>query len=276
MKPSYEKIDKNKNSSFKVIEHKNQQEYRPYHFHPEFEIVIITRGEGKRFVGDHIGFFKKNDLVLVGENLPHCWIQNNEIDAVVIQFSKELFFDRIGDLVEFKEVTRLLSQADNGVFFGELSDSLKKKLKKILELEGFERFICLLQILNDLAHSSKFEVLSSFSFKNQQLLKRRIDKVLNYIYQNMSNELDVNVAAEILNMNVSAFCHYFKKSTNRTFSSFVNQIRIGYAGKLLIETDKNVSEIAFESGYNSLSNFNKRFRELKGISPNEYRKKYVI
>ena len=141
-------------------------------------------------------------------------------------------------------------------------------------MESLDRLVYLIQILDELANDEDVEILSSFSFKNNQKSKYRIDMVLNYIYRNLNDDLDVNVAASILNMNVSAFCHYFKKTTNRTFSNFVNHMRIGNASKLLIETDKHVSEIAFESGYNSLSNFNKWFRNMKGVSPKEYRKKY--
>jgi AraC-like DNA-binding protein len=276
MKPVYEKVDHNINSSFKVFEHKNFEDYRSYHYHPEFEIVLITQGEGKRFVGDHIGFFKQNDLVLVGENLPHCWIHEEKIDAVVIQFSKEIFLDRTIKMPEFTKITRLLQQAESGVHFKDISKNLTRKLKEVVMLEGFERLVCFLQILHELASSSDMEVLSSFNFKNHQLHKRRIDKVLNYIYENLNHEIDIKVAADILNMNVSAFCHYFKKTTNRTFSEFVNHLRIGYASKLLIETDKNISEIAFESGYNSLSNFNKRFKQIKGEAPKSFKRKYPI
>ncbi|TLX72303.1 helix-turn-helix domain-containing protein [Labilibacter sediminis] len=276
MKPEFEKIDKNINSSFRVFEHKNLKEYKPYHFHPEFEIVLITKGEGKRFVGDHIGFFKKNDLVLVGGNLPHCWVQNDEINAVVIQFNWEIFMDRVGNMPELIKIIELLEKATNGISFNEISTTCYKKLKKISMLEGIDRLICFLQLLNEMSIVKNYEVLSSFTFNDLHTQKHRIDKVLKYIYENFNHELNVNVAADILKMNVSAFCHYFKKTTNRTFSNFVNQVRIGYAGKLLIETDKNVSEIAFDSGYNSLSNFNKRFREKNGISPKEYRTKYLV
>lgn len=275
MKPAFEKVDKNLYSSFKVIEHKNQRDFRAYHFHPEFEIVFISKGKGKRFVGDHIGFFNQKDFVLIGENLPHCWIQEEGIDAVVLQFDRESFLHSFENLPELKGVSELLKKAETGIHFKEVPKSLTKKLEAIVELEGLERLICFLQIMNHLVQLKDSDTLSSFAFKNHQVQKHRIDKVLNYIYENMGEELDVNVAAGILNMNVSAFCHYFKKTTNRTFSNFVNHIRIGYASKMLIETDKNISELAFESGYNSLSNFNKRFRELKGLSPKQYRQKYL-
>ncbi|NOU58372.1 AraC family transcriptional regulator [Marinifilum caeruleilacunae] len=276
MKVSFEKIHKEALSSIKVVVLDREEGQRPLHFHPEYELTLITKGFGKRFVGDHISTFTKNDLVLIGENLPHCWIHSTKLDIVSIQFNRSIFGDNFLNLPELNEIKTLLDDSNRGLFFENAKSDMISRIRKLSNLSNFDRISELLIILHELGSKVHKTSLSSkhFNTENFTKTKHRIDKVFNYIYQNINGELKVEVAAGILNMTTSAFCHYFKKCTEKTFSEFVNEIRIGYASKLLIETDNNVSQIAFESGYNSLSNFNQRFKQIKGMSPKSFREKY--
>jgi len=255
----------------------------PLHYHPELELTLILESSGKRFIGDSIESFGPGDLVLVGENTPHFWCNElplSEDDcslAIVVQFSKDFLGDCFFKLTGAEHIDKLINNSSRGACLSSSSTKalITKKILSILEAETFEKTLLLLEILNIFA-KSEVRYLSSPGFKPylNETDYTRMNKVYNHVYNNICNSFDVSEIADLLNMSVSAFSHYFKKRTQKTFTQFINEARIGNAKRLLMETDKSIAEIAYESGYNSLSNFNKQFYSLVKYSPKTFRKNY--
>jgi AraC-like DNA-binding protein len=283
MKNQFIKITANPGELLVAREVKEKKFSAPLHYHPELELTLILKSSGKRFIGDSIENFEPGDLVLVGENTPHFWCNDDNISedgyslAIVVQFNKsflgENFFKRTGA----EHIDTLIKKSSRGICLNDPSTkaSVTDKLLKILDLGTFEKTLLLLDILNIFAKSDVC-YLSSAGFKPylQEIDCTRMNKVYNYVYNNINSPLDVSEIAGLLNMSVSAFSHYFKKRTQKTFTQFINETRIGNSKRLLIETDKSIAEIAYESGYNSLSNFNKQFYSLVKFSPKIFRKNY--
>jgi len=255
----------------------------PLHYHPELELTLILESSGKRFIGDSIESFGPGDLVLVGENTPHFWCNDSPASedssslAIVVQFSKDFLGDCFFKLTGAEHIDNLINNSSRGACLKSSSTKalITKKILNILKVETFEKTLLLLEILNIFA-KSEICYLSSLGFRPylNETDYTRMNKVYNYVYSNISNSFDVSEIADLLNMSVSAFSHYFKKRTQKTFTQFINETRIGNAKRLLMETDKSIAEIAYESGYNSLSNFNKQFCALVKYSPKNFRKNY--
>lgn len=283
MKIHFIKINTAPGEHLMATEVKESRFSAPLHYHPELELTLILESSGKRFVGDSVQNFEAGDLVLVGENVPHFWRNDNNISedscshAIVVQFSKSFLGENFFNSNGADHIDKLIKNSNRGVCLKDQSIKalIKEKLMQILALPSFEKTLLLLEILNIFAKSDVY-FLSSPGFKPylNEIDYTRMNKVYNYVYNNISSSFDVSDVASQLNMSVSAFCHYFKKRTQKTFTQFINETRIGKAKRLLIETDKSIAEIAYESGYNSLSNFNKQFSSLEKSSPKIFRKNY--
>lgn len=255
-----------------------------WHFHPEYQISYIIEGRGTRFVGDHVQTFKEGDLVFVGPDLPHLWRSDeayfdntSELNthALVIYFDNELFSDTLLEKEEYYKIRRLLKNALRGIeFTGSTRAKIISILQEMPDKVGFNRIITLHQMLNILARSNEYHLLSSpgyhSAFKGNDAENMR--QVYEYVMTNFRQEISLDQIAEQLNMTRTSFCRYFKPRANKTFTIFVNEIRIGQARKLLLEDNYNISEIAYQCGFNTLSNFNRQFKRISNMSPNEYRK----
>ncbi|MHB1178608.1 MAG: AraC family transcriptional regulator [Daejeonella sp.] len=285
MKIHFEKVTTQQGEPLLVKEVNARVFPAPLHFHPELELTLILESSGKRFIGDSIENFEPGDLVLVGENLPHFWCNEESPSddgyshAIVVQFNKYFLGETFFRLTGATHIENLISNSNRGIEIKNPTKSLvKEKLIKILDLNTFEKTLLLLEILDIIATTKDFYYLSSPNFKPylHETDCTRMNRIYSYIYNNISNNLDLTEIAGLLNMSVSAFCHYFKKRTQKTFTQLVNEIRIGKAKRLLIETDKTISEIAYEIGYHSYSNFNKQFCSLTKSSPKEFRRNYLV
>lgn len=258
-----------------------------WHFHPEFQISFIAEGKGTRFVGDHVQTFKEGDLTLTGPNLPHLW-RSDEIyfhpdsklstRGMVIYFDHELLSESLLDKEEFYKVNKLVENSVRGMeFYGETRDKINKLLPKIAEEKGFKRIIKLLEIIDLLSNSEDYNLLSSPGYTNvskgEDVEKMRI--VYEYVMTNFKSKIALEEIADMLNMTSTSFCRYFKPRANKTFSRFVNEIRIGHARKLLLEDNFNISQISYECGFLTLSNFNRQFKSIAKMSPHEYRKLFL-
>ena len=258
-----------------------------WHFHPEFQISFIAEGKGTRFVGDHVQTFKEGDLTLTGPNLPHLW-RSDEIyfhpdsklstRGMVIYFDHELLSESLLDKEEFYKVNKLVENSVRGMeFYGETRDKINKLLPKIAEEKGFKRIIKLLEIIDLLSNSEDYNLLSSPGYTNvskgEDVEKMRI--VYEYVMTNFKSKIALEEIADLLNMTSTSFCRYFKPRANKTFSRFVNEIRIGHARKLLLEDNFNISQISYECGFLTLSNFNRQFKSIAKMSPHEYRKLFL-
>ncbi|WP_018616948.1 AraC family transcriptional regulator [Segetibacter koreensis] len=285
MKVHFEKLIALPGEPLLVSEVKAKKFSAPLHFHPELELTLILESSGKRFIGDSIENFEAGDLVLVGENLPHFWSNGNNISnnsyshAIVVQFERYFLGENFFETIGAAHINNLLSNSNRGICIKNPTRELvKEKLIRILSLKTFEKTLLLLAILDIIANSRDCYYLSSSDFKQYSNKEdcTRMNKIYNYVYNNISDPLDIAEIAALLHMSASAFCHYFKKRTQKTFTQFVNEIRIGKAKQLLVETDKSVAEIGYKCGYNSLSNFNKQFCSLTKSSPKSFRKNYTV
>lgn len=248
-----------------------------WHYHPEYELTLITKGSGTRLVGDSYHKFEDGDLVLLPPSLPHTWISekttHQNCKAIVIQFSKT-FVDQLLGFSELSSISKLFEKSARGLAFHyPKNNDLIQLLQKMIqsnEVVGFSKFI---QVL-DLLVSKKSTAISSLHYKplkgneNQQ----RINQVFQYVQNNFKETVSLEQAASMIHLSVSAFCKFFKRTSGKTFSDYTNEIRIAYACQMLIETDLSISEIAATSGFDSMSYFNRVFLKKKKIQPAAFRK----
>jgi AraC-like DNA-binding protein len=246
-----------------------------WHHHPEYELTFKINVKGKRIVGDSYEEFHPGDLVLIGPDLPHTWVtnrkeKNKNCDFVVVQFSNNLFNSFI-HLSEFEKIKRLLQNSRQGLHFKN-SKPMKEKILSLPEKQGVEKLTDLIWILEQLT-KQKGRKLASAEYEISQAIGReqRINKVCNYLEQNFSKPIGIDEAARIINISKSAFCKFFKRTTGKTFSDYLNEIRIGYACYQLLETDKPVATIARSAGFDSVSYFNRVFTKKKNSTPREFR-----
>lgn len=248
-----------------------------WHCHQEYELTHILKGEGRRFVGDHIGDFHSGDLIFTGPGLPHTWYSEDKCEAVVIQFKESFLGEHFFELPEMQPIKNFFDKASRGIAFeGSAERIVRKKLQQLMKSYTARRIILLLDILDILASAEEYTILSSkqFSIPVEGEYKQRMDKVLRFINESYLEPISLQQISEIAAMSAPAFCRFFKNSTGKVFKNYLNELRIGHACMLLVESDKSISEICFESGFNNLSNFNRHFARYKKMSPGKYRKEF--
>ncbi|RDC65827.1 AraC family transcriptional regulator [Adhaeribacter pallidiroseus] len=284
MRALLEKITATEQGSFSIREFKLPFFDAPLHFHPEIELTLIVTGRGKRIVGDSIADFGDGDLALLGSDLPHYWHSDKQYQghglrahAIVIQFSPQFLGPYFFAAPEMTNIRKLLDKAQQGLtFHNSTRTETAGRMQNLLQLNGAKRLFELLALLDFLAGSPEQQQLASAGFSQYTNThdSERINNVCQYVFNSFTEEVTITHAAALAHLSVPAFCYYFKKRTRRSFSQFVNEIRIGHACKLLIETNRTISDICFASGYRNLSNFNRRFKEIKHASPLEYRRQF--
>jgi AraC-like DNA-binding protein len=282
LKPTFEKIDPTFGSSFsiRVFNESNQNTPRFYHFHPELELIYVKGGSGKRHIGNHLSCYQDGELVLMGSGLPHAGFTDrmtrNESE-VVVQMREDFLGASFLDIPEMKPIRQLFERSKLGIsFYGETKKIIGKRLEKLAEMDQFERLLELLSILKQMAESEEYELLNAIEFalevKPQD--NDRINEIYDFVHSNFTRAIPLDEIAEEVNMTVPAFCRYFKKQSGKTFTKFVNEFRVVHACKLLTEEHKSITEIAFESGFNNFSHFNKLFKEKTKMSPSDYRNRF--
>lgn len=274
------------NHSISLVHHNYPHFLKVWHFHPELELVYIKKSTGTKFIGDSIRKFQEGDLVLVGENLPHMW-QNDAkyfrgdkdcfAEALVVHFKRDFAGPDFLKIPEMLIINDFLEKAKRGFYFkGKMQYVTHDILCEMNEADDFDRLILFIKLLKLLAEDPEKKFISNIGFVNsfKKPENRKIDKVYELILSNFKEEVSLEKAANLIDMNVTAFCRYFKKTTGKTFSMYLNEVRIGYACKLLIEHRYNISEICYESGFNNISNFNRQFKNIMNVSPSSYSKLY--
>jgi len=252
------------------------------HSHKNFELNYITSGVGRRIVGDNISGFEKGDLVLMGPDLPHCWEvldteDGDEPTCIVTHFSENIIDSDFFQMPELQKVVALLKMANRGIRFKIEDDTeIRQILVEMSECKGLEYYIGLLKIFNSLIKIEDRERLSNPINRSSVFSKNieKVNKVYEYVFQNIQEGIRLEEASSVLNMAPSSFCRFFKKKTGHTFMEYVKNVRVGIAAKLLAETDKQITQICFESGYNNLANFNHYFKANMGKTPSDYRKNF--
>jgi AraC-like DNA-binding protein len=277
MKALYEDITTRKgNDSFVAYTYTVPAFPFKWHYHPEYELTLILKGQGKRLVGDSHENFYAGDLVLLGPDLPHTWVSEaNEqyaSTAVVIQFS-EAFVQPFYCLPECKKLREMLRLSSKGLFFSQPDATLQQAIQQLPLQSGIEKITSILSILGQLSQKAPQSLASPFfeALKGSEN-ERRINLVCQYIQAHTNSDLSVRRVADQLHLSESAFCKFFKRVTGITFSDYVNDIRIGNACHLLMETDYPITQIAFDCGYESLSYFNRMFLKKKACTPRDFRK----
>ncbi|WP_296703481.1 AraC family transcriptional regulator [Algoriphagus sp.] len=258
-----------------------------WHFHPEYQLVVILKGTGTRYIGDHIKPFKEGDMVMTGPNLPHVWRSDNayfdpsnnlDTHLIVAYFPENFLGDGIFEKEEFADIARLMKLSSRGVEVnGKTNREVTEMMKKLVNLTGSAQLILLLEILNYLSHSKDIRQITNAGYinLNKESEKDRMGEVYEYVMKNYKEKIKLEEVASIANLSVSAFSRFFKSRANKSFSDFISDVRISHACKLLHEDDINVSEVCYESGFNTLSNFNKQFKDRIGKTPITYRKEYL-
>lgn len=286
MKPQLLKISLQPRESFTIRHDKVAYFYNQLHFHPEIELVHIIKGTGMQFVGNHIHSFKPNDMIMVGSNLPHLWKSDQEYfknqhnlksESCVIHFLPNAFGDIFFTLPENNQINKILALSKHGLIIkGSTKTKVALLIQQLKKAIGPEKIILLIQILSTLSSSKDIVKLNKTISENIQTGKEteRMNAVLQFLLNNFSETILLNQVAKIANMSTNAFCRYFKTNTKKTFSTFLLELRINHACKLLAESNKSVATICYESGFNNLSNFNRYFKSNTFLTPLQYRNKY--
>jgi AraC-like DNA-binding protein len=281
MRALYEKIDTPENHSLLCRCFKVDRFSAPWHFHPECELTFIVSSSGLRHVGDSIEPFAEGDLVLLGANTPHFW-KNDEAGgkrprqkacSIVVQFREDFLGVDFWRKPELEPIARLLRLAKRGLkFTGATQKQAGALLQKLVRDNGARQLIGLLSILDILARSRQARPLSSVGFLPALDLfdAERINLVHRHVYARLAEPIYQPQVASLVHMSPASFSRFFRQKTGRTFSAFVNEVRVGRAARLLTEENMNITEACYASGFENLSNFNRRFRAIKSMTPREF------
>ena len=254
-----------------------------WHYHPEIELIYFAKGKGMQFIGDSIQSFSSGDVLLVGSNVPHYWrfdhtSEEDSVDVRVVHFNEDFWGNTFLDLPEFKDIKKLLQQAQLGIqVMGKDKKHIATLITQIVEAKGSRKVINLMEALLAISDSKQLKTLVSLGFQYhfQESEKDRMHAIYEYTISNFKERISLETIAGIARISPNSFCKYFKSRSKKQYSRFINEIRVSHACKLLMDGQLNIKEICFESGFNTLSNFNRQFKVITHHSPLEYRKKYL-
>ncbi len=281
MKPHFKPIAADSNL-FKVeFQDSNHSFKYPWHYHPELEITYVLSSSGVRYVGNSVENFHPNDLVLLGANLPHTWMTSSDGEesatAIVIYLKESFLHSPWMESPEFSSIRKLIKAMSKGIAVDtETALRLKPKFLDLLAVSEFKRLVLLLEIVHELANSTAQRLLCKQEFTGtlNYTDKERVNAVYDYVKVNYQRPISLSDIASRVNMSEEAFSRYFSKTMKKTFFEFLNEYKINIACKLLIETDKQISEICYSSGYESTPFFYKQFKKFKHCQPKEFRSKF--
>ncbi len=255
----------------------------PLHYHDEFELNFIKNAKGaRRMIGDHIGEIDELELILVGPNLQHAWFTNkcrsNAIEEITIQFHNDLFDEKMLRRNQLNFIKTMFEKSVRGISFSkETIRTISSSLRELSQKKGFDSVLELMSILHRLSTSKNMQSLSDSSFNNTNQFSynsRRIEKTFEYMNCNFDRQITLSEVAKIANMTQVSFSRFFKTRTGINFIDSLNEIRLGNASRMLIDTTHSIAEIAYNCGFNNLSNFNRIFKTKKKCTPKEFRESY--
>jgi AraC-like DNA-binding protein len=266
------------------IVHHEHYPFAPWHHHPEYELVLLLKGKGRRMVGDNVDRFSEHDLIFTGPFLPHQWIPDayspghpdyNQERAFVIQFVDDFLGERFFEVPENEALKKFLSKSARGCkFYGVAKKKIISILIRMMDTNDSGRLFGLLSIFEVFSSTSEYQYLSSpasvesFSLKENESMQ----KALQYIMQNFQKEIQINDLLKVTNMSYATFYNYFRRYYKVPFKEYLLDIRVDYACKLLRDETLNISEIAYSCGFENLSNFNRQFRRLKSMTPSQFQR----
>jgi len=282
MKLSLENIKPDEGSSFRILLTPKLNEIYYWHFHPEIELVYVEADKGIRHIGDHISTYEGSDLALIGSYIPHLNFDygvQTTVETVVVQFRQNFYEDAFYKQPEMHSIYQLMERAATGIAFNgdtkkQAGVLLKKLTRQSPKLSSFEQLMILIQVFQLLAVSEEYTLLNTRPIAAHAVIKEqeRMHMIYKFVETNFQQPIKISDIANQVNLSEAAFCRYFKKSTKLTYTEFVNQYRVNHAKKLLMQ-NANVTEACYDTGFESLSYFNKIFKKITGENPSTFRKR---
>lgn len=283
MKSAFQQLNMPADTSFIIREYHQPHFTAPFHFHHAYEVIMVVKSYGKIYGGNKVLNFSEGDIYLFGPGFGHCFYNDQSfIDtgemahAIVAQFTEDFIGKDFFDKPELRKVKKMLQQAPAGVKFSAPAPATKKLFLQLREKQQLPGLILLLQLLDGLSGQRKL-LLNDAPGKvyYHQNDSSKIELVFKYVIENFKSEVNSKSAAALIFLNEAAFCRYFKRRTRKTFSQFVNEVRVTHATKLLLDKDASIAEVCYACGYNNVSYFNRQFRLLQEVTPKEYRANYI-
>lgn len=287
MKPIPFRLPKTAQTSFRVQVDEGQHFYDRLHYHPEWQLTAIHQGRGVFLVGNSFTAFQEGDVFLIGSNVPHL-IKNDavyysenspEVYAISIFFHANAFGQGFFDLPELSAVKFLLQQSQRGIqLIGKGRELFRQRITDCLHLSGISRLQHFISILADLSETKALVFLNAaaYTYSSKEEDGHRLNAVFQYSIQHLASKIELEQVANLANLSVSQFCRYFKLHTRKTYMQFLNELRVETACKLLHTEVHTIAQVSYEVGFNNLSNFNRQFKKIKGFSPSDYRKRFLV
>jgi AraC-like DNA-binding protein len=272
------------NDCFTIFSRVKKEFNFPLHYHDEFELNLIINAKGaRRIVGDHIDQIDDLELVLIGPNLSHAWFthhcKSGEIKEVTIQWHKDLFDDKFLRRNQLSYIRKMFELSGKGILFSkEAIQTIYPRIVTLNQKSGFDSVMALINILHDLSTSRNLRTLSEASFNSEvqfNFNSRRIEKAFEYMNKNYDKQITLKDMARLVNMTEVSFSRFIKKRTGISFIDSLNEIRLGHASRILIDTTNSIAEVSYSCGFNNISNFNRLFKKKKGCTPKEFRENFA-
>ena len=285
MKIEKTEITPSLNSYISVIKREENFFQSPFHYHPELELVYIMESFGKRIIGNSVENFEAGDMVFLGSNLPHVWLNDelyyNDISdlkakAIVLYFNRDIFGPIFYEVEQTSKISTLFNNAARGLrIMGKTNELVAQKLEILTRKKDFDVIVGLFEILAILSETAEYSFINNeaYSFSNDNLKTDRLSDVYKYVKEHYMEDISLANVAKIANLSPPSFCRLFKSKTKKHFVEYLAEVRISQACKLILETDMSSSTIAYSCGYKTASNFNKIFKKITGYTPLEYKKK---
>ena len=276
------KIPHGSKASIKVDHDEMPHFYDTYHTHEELQIILVVKGHGSAYIGDKILQFQAGDVYFLGQNLPHVFkdkLAEHEsgIESISIFFLQDFMGSGFMSLPESRLIAALIEESQRGI---EIDGALQKKITesiwRVYNSDGLNRLLLLVDLLEQVAQSDDLSFISSPGYHKpkRSVDGQKINDVFDFMLANSSREIKLAEIAEVAHMSSTAFCRYFKHHTRKTYSRFLNEIRVGQACKMLVDDKSSINNICYESGFNNISNFNRQFKKISGVTPSEYQKQH--
>lgn len=279
MKTLIQKIHVEEHQSFACRSYRTPHFETNWHKHEEFELIILAEGYGTALIGDYVGEFKAGDMYFIAGHLPHCFKkQHHKVQgcAIVVHFNAAIFGAEFLQLPELKNVQRLLERNEGLQLLSKLKKELAPAIVEMQSLKGFQRMVLLLNCLQKISTSSQCITLTQNFLSNNSHINPVIEKIIDFSFKRYLQPVTLQEVAEVAEMSIPTFCRFFKKNIKKTYFEFLQDLRISHACKLLASSSSAVMDICYESGYNSWAHFSKQFKQVKKITPSQYRKEFLV
>lgn len=259
-----------------------------WHFHSEYQLFLVLKGSGTRFIGDDISPYKEGDITFTGPNLPHLWRSDHEAtvnnkdmwsEGIVVYFHEGILGEKLLEKEEAIKIQQLFRKSRRGLSItGGTAKNIRQFFFNLLELRGFSSLLELMKILHVISESHDLKILASSGYTNtlKEADTERMNKVYAYIMKNFRRKMSATELASLTNMTPESFSRYFKTHANKTFTEFISEIRVGHACKLLIDHKMNASQACYGSGFHTVSNFNRQFKRITKRTPLSYKREFLM